>query len=142
MPNESNGADVALERTAVNPVTWSVEMGFNQGEVVAGHTRTLYCSGQTAMSSDGKPQHDGDMAAQVALSLDNLEAVLAETGMSLANLVRLNVYTTDVDLLFQHYGVLASRLGAARVAPTTTMLGVTRLAIPSLMVELEGTAIA
>ena len=109
---------MAVERTAVNPVTWSVEMGFNQGEVVSGHTRTLYCSGQTAMSGDGKPQHDGDMAAQVALSLDNLEAVLAEAGMSLANLVRLNVYTTDVDLLFQHYGVLASRLGAARAAPT------------------------
>lgn len=133
---------MAVERTAVNPVTWSVEMGFNQGEVVSGHTRTLYVSGQTAMSGDGKPQHDGDIAAQLTLSIDNLEAVLGEAGMSLANLVRLNVYTTDVDLLFQHYGVLAARLGAAEVAPTTTMLGVTRLAIPGQMVELEGTAVA
>nr|WP_225954067.1 RidA family protein [Kibdelosporangium phytohabitans] len=117
-------------------------MGYNQGEVVSGHTRTLYCSGQTAMSDEGKPEHAGDMAAQLALSVQNLEAVLGEAGMSLANLVRLNVYTTDVDLLFQHYGVLAARLGAAGVAPTTTMLGVTRLAIPDLMVELEGTAVA
>ena len=131
-----------MERTPVNPVTWSEEMGFNQGEVVSGHTRTLYISGQTAMSGDGKPQHDGDMAAQLALSLDNLEAVLVEADMSLASLVRLNVYTTDVDLLFQHYGVLASRLGAAGVVPTSTMLGVTRLAIPGQMVELEGTAVA
>ncbi|MFC0861577.1 RidA family protein [Sphaerimonospora cavernae] len=131
-----------MERTPVNPWPWSVEMGYNQGEIVSGHTRTLYISGQTAMSGDGKPQHIDDMAAQLALSLDNLETVLGEAGMSLANLVRLNVYTTDVDLLFQHYGVLASRLGAARVAPTTTMLGVTRLAIPDLMVELEGTAVA
>ncbi|WP_406210298.1 RidA family protein [Streptomyces sp. NBC_01017] len=131
-----------MERTAVNPVTRSAEMGFNQGEVVSGHTRTLYISGQTAMSSDGKPQHAGDMAAQLTLSIDNLQAVLGEAGMSLANLVRLNVYTTDVDLLFQHYGVLAARLGAAGVAPTTTMLGTTRLAIPTLMVELEGTAVA
>ncbi|GAA1882380.1 RidA family protein [Actinomadura bangladeshensis] len=131
-----------MERTAVNPVTWSVEMGFNQGELVSGHTRTLYCSGQTAMSGDGEPQHDGDMEAQLALSLANLEAVLGEAGMSLADLVRLNVYTTDVDLLFRHYGVLASRLGAAGAAPATTMLGVTRLAIPALMVELEGTAVA
>ncbi|GAA2333299.1 hypothetical protein GCM10010246_16060 [Streptomyces cuspidosporus] len=136
------GADEAMERTTVNPWAWSAELGYNQGEVVSGHTRTLYCAGQTAMSGDGKPQHDGDMAAQLALSLDNLEAVLGEASMSLANLVRLNVYTTDVDLLFQHYGVLASRLGAAGVAPTTTMLGVTRLAIPTLMVELEGTAVA
>lgn len=133
---------MTVERTAVNPVTWSVEMGFNQGEVVSGHTRTLYISGQTAMSGDGKPQHAGDMAAQLTLSIDNLQAVLGEAGMSLANLVRLNVYTTDVDQLFQHYGVLAARLGAAGVAPTTTMLGTARLAIPTLMVELEGTAVA
>ncbi|MFF6952178.1 RidA family protein [Streptomyces iakyrus] len=131
-----------MERTAINPVTWAAELGFNQGEVVSGHTRTLYCSGQTAMDGDGKPRHDGDMAAQLALSLDNLEAVLGEAGMSLGNLVRLNVYTTDVDLLFPHYGVLASRLGAAGVAPATTMLGVTRLAVPGQMVELEGTAVA
>ncbi|MEU3760125.1 RidA family protein [Streptomyces albogriseolus] len=131
-----------MERNAVNPVSWSVEMGFNQGEVVSGHSRTLYISGQTAMSKDGKPEHDGDMAAQLALGVDNVEAVLAEASMSLANLVRLNVYTTDVDLLFQHYGVLAGRLGAAGVAPTTTMLGVTRLAVPGQMVELEGTAVA
>ncbi|MFD9478747.1 MULTISPECIES: Rid family hydrolase [Streptomyces] len=103
---------------AVNPVTWSVEMGFNQGEIVSGHTRT-----------------------PVLLRAD-LEAVLGEAGMSLAHLVRLDVYTTDVDLLFPHYGVLASRWGAAGVAPATTMLGVTRLAIPGQMVELEGTAVA
>jgi enamine deaminase RidA (YjgF/YER057c/UK114 family) len=133
---------MTMERTAINPVAWSVDMGFNQGELVSGNTRTLYCSGQTAMGADGTPQHDGDMAAQLALSIDNLEAVLTDADMSLANLVRLNLFTTDVDLLVQHYGVLASRLGAARVAPATTMLGVTRLAIPGQMIELEGTAVA
>jgi enamine deaminase RidA (YjgF/YER057c/UK114 family) len=131
-----------MERTAVNPWTWSVKMGFNQGEIVSGPSRTLYCSGQTSMNADGEPQHVGDMAAQLALSLSNLEAILGEAGMSLANLVRLNVYATDIDLLFQHYGVLASRLAAVNVAPTMTMLGVARLAIPVLMVELEGTAVA
>ncbi|MEV0014477.1 RidA family protein [Streptomyces tendae] len=130
-----------MERNAVNPVSWSVGMGFNQGEVVSGHARTLYLSGQTAMSEEGRPEHDGDMPAQLALAVDNVEAVLAEADMSLANLVRLNVYTTDVDLLLQHYGVLAGRLGAAGVAPATTMLGVTRLAVPGQLVELEGTAV-
>lgn len=131
-----------MERTAINPVQWSQAMGFNQGEVVSGATRTLYISGQTAMDADGRPQHDGDIAAQLALAVDNVEAVLREADMSLANLVRLSVYTTDVDALFPHYGVLAGRLGAAGVAPTTTMLGVTRLAIPGQLVELEGTAVA
>lgn len=133
---------MAVERTAVNPWPWSVELGYNQGEIVSGHTRTLYVSGQTAMDGDGRPRHAGDMAAQVALSLDNLEAVLGEAGMTLANLVRLTVYTTDVDRLFEHYGVLAARLGAAGAAPPTTMLGVVRLAVPDLLVELEGTAVA
>ncbi|MWV51489.1 RidA family protein (plasmid) [Rathayibacter sp. VKM Ac-2803] len=133
---------MTLERTAVNPVTWSLEMGFNQGEVVSGQTRTLYVSGQTAMSADGRPEHHGDVAAQLARSVDNLEAVLAGAGMTLSNLVRLNVYTTDIDALFAHYGELAGRLKAAGVAPTTTMLEVTRLAIPGQVVELEGTAVA
>jgi len=137
-----NGAVVAIERTAINPVTWSLQMGFNQGEVVSGNAKTLYISGQTAMSADGRPEHDGDMAGQLALAVDNLEAVLAAAGMTFAHVVRLNVYTTDVDALFPHYGVLASRLGAAGVAPTTTMLGVSRLAIPGQMVELEATAVA
>ncbi len=133
---------MAIERTAVNPVSWSLEMGFNQGEVVSGASRTLYISGQTAMSAAGRPEHDGDLAGQLTLAVDNLEAVLTEAGMSLANLVRLNVYTTDVDALFPHYGLLAGRLAAAGVSPTTTMLGVTRLAIPGQLVELEGTAVA
>ncbi|MEU9608215.1 RidA family protein [Streptomyces sp. NPDC048057] len=133
---------MARERTAINPVTWSTGLGFNQGELVTGHTRTLYVSGQTAMNGAGEPQHEGDMAAQLALSIANLEAVLTEADMTLANLVRLNVHTTDVDLLFPHYGVLTSRLAAAGVAPTTTMLGVTRLAIPGQLVELEATAVS
>lgn len=131
----------SMERIAVNPVTWSLDMGFNQGELVSGQARTLFISGQTAMTISGRPAHDGDVARQLGLAVDNLEAVLAEAGMSLANLVRLNVYTTHVDALFPHYGQLATRLGAARVSPATTMLGVSRLAIPGQLVELEGTAV-
>ncbi|MBO3741767.1 RidA family protein [Actinoplanes sp. NEAU-H7] len=130
-----------MQRVAVNPWPWSVALGFHQGELVSGQTRTLYCSGQTAMDADGKPQHDGDMAAQLAMCLDNVEAVLTAASMSLTNVVRLNVYTVNVDELFPHYGVLASRLAAAGVAPATTMVQVTRLALPGQLVELEATAV-
>ena len=58
------------------------------------------------------------------------------------NLVRLNIYTTDVDAFFAVYETQAARLGAAGVAPPGTLLGVGRLAFPELMVELEGTAVA
>lgn len=130
------------KRTPVNPWRWSVDLGYNQGEIVSGEMRTLYCAGQTATNGEGKPQHPGDMPAQIALSLDNLESVLRQADMTLANIVKLNIYTTDVDQLFRHYAVLMSRLGPAGVAPPTILLGVTRLAMPELMVELEGTAVA
>lgn len=131
-----------MQRTPVNPWQWSVAFGFNQGEVVEGHTRTLFCAGQTSVDGEGQPQHAGDMAAQVALAADNLEKVLEQSGMSLANVIRLNIYTTDVDAFIQNIGSLASRNAAAGVAPPGTLLGVARLAFPELMVELEATAVA
>ena len=131
-----------MKRTAVNPWEWSLQFGFNQGEVVEGQTRVLVCSGQTAVDADGTPQHSGDMAAQMALALDNVEAVLADAGMTLANVVRLNIYTTDVDALLQHAAVLAKRTGAAGVMPPGCLIGVARLAFPDLMVEFEATAMA
>ena len=103
-------------------------MGFNQAEVVTGHAPMLFCSGQSAVDGAGNPRHLGDMPAQVALAVDNLEAVLREAEMTLANVVRLNIYTTDVDGFLAHYGVLASRTDAAGVTPPATLLGVARLA--------------
>jgi enamine deaminase RidA (YjgF/YER057c/UK114 family) len=129
-----------VERTAINPWPWSVEIGFNQAELVSGYTRTLHLAGQSAMSPDGNPQHAGDMAAQIALSLDNLEAVLAEADMAISDVVRLNIYTTDVDELYANYHLIAERLHAAGVSPPGSLLGVARLAFPELLVELEATA--
>ena len=90
---------------------------------------------------EGVPQHAGDTAAQLSLALDNLERVLEHAGMGLGDLVRPNIYTSDVDSLFQHHGVLAARTSAAQVAPPGTLLGVARLAHPELMIELEATAV-
>ncbi|MDQ3293518.1 MAG: RidA family protein [Actinomycetota bacterium] len=129
-----------MERTAINPWPWSLEMGFNQAELVTGATRTLHVAGQTAMDAEGLPQHAGDMEAQVRMALHNLETVLTEAGMSLSDVVRLNIYTTDVDALFASYGLIAERLGNAGVQPPGSLLGVTRLAFPDLLVELEATA--
>jgi enamine deaminase RidA (YjgF/YER057c/UK114 family) len=80
------------------------------------------------------------MRSQIGMALNNLEAVLTEAGMTFANIVRLNIYTTDVDEAITHFDVLGTRLGAAGVTPPMTLLGVTRLAFPDLMIELEATA--
>jgi enamine deaminase RidA (YjgF/YER057c/UK114 family) len=129
-----------MERTAVNPSPWSVKLGFDQAQLVEGHRRELICSAQDAVDADGNSQHPGDMAAQLGLALDNLEAVLAGADMTFANVVRLNIYTTDVDTLLQHISGLTERFGSTSERFATTLLGVARLAAPDLLVALEATA--
>jgi enamine deaminase RidA (YjgF/YER057c/UK114 family) len=128
-------------RTAINPWSWSIQLGFDQGQLIEGHQRQLLCSGQDAVDADGNPQHPGDMAAQLEVALDNLEAVLAAADMTLANVVRLNVYTTDVDEYVKHFGRLTDRFGNADGRFATTLLGVTQLPAPQLLVLLEATAV-
>jgi enamine deaminase RidA (YjgF/YER057c/UK114 family) len=61
-----------------------------------------------------------------------------EAGMTLANVVRVNIYTTDVDTLIQHFGILTEGFEGDRFA--TTVVGVARLAAPDILVALEATA--
>lgn len=130
-----------MNRTPVNPWPWSLHLGYNQAEMVQGVNRLVTCAGQTSVDADGEPQHAEDMRAQICLALDNLEAVLDLAGMSLANVSRLGVFTTDVDEAMRHFDVLGGRLGALGAAPPMTLLGVSRLALPSLMFEIEATAV-
>ena len=129
-----------MKRTVINPWSWSLNFGYNQAELLVGANRRLVCAGQTSVDAEGNPQHPGDMRSQIALALDNLEAVLNAAGMDLANVVRLNIYTTDVDEAVKNFDVLGLRLGSVDAAPPMTLLGVTRLAIPPLMFEIEATA--
>ena len=94
------------------------------------------------MDAEGRPLHPGDMTAQVMQALDNLEEVLREAGFTLADVVRLNIYTTDVDAIMAALGTVGPRLATAGCRYAGTLLGVSRLAFPELMVELEATAIA
>ncbi len=129
-----------MKRTPVNPWTWSLQFGYNQAEVLEGTTRQLICAGQTAVDGDGNPQHPDDMRGQIALALDNLEAVLSAADMSLANVTRLGVHATDVDEAMKHFDVLGARFGPVENTPPMTLLGVSRLAIPGLLFEIEATA--
>ena len=131
-----------MHRTPVNPWPWSLQYGYNQAEIIDGATRQLICAGQTAVDGEGTPHHAGDMRGQLALALDNLEAVLQAAGMTLSNVTKLSVFTTDVDAAMAQFDLLGARLGAAGVMPPMTLLGVTRLALPPLMIEIEATAMA
>jgi enamine deaminase RidA (YjgF/YER057c/UK114 family) len=129
-----------MQRTAINPSSWSVQLGFDQAELVEGHRRELICSAQDSIDADGSLQHPGDMAAQLGLALDNLEAVLADADMTLANVVRLNFYTTDVDTLLQRFSIVNDRFEGTGVRFATTVLGVAALAAPDLVVAVDATA--
>lgn len=129
-----------MNKTAVNPWPWSLALGYNQAELIDGAKRQLTCAGQTSVDADGTPQHDGDMRGQIGLALDNLEAVLRAAGMGLSNITQLRIYATDVDEALKNFDLLGARFGAAGAAPPMTLLGVTRLALPPLMFEIEALA--
>ena len=130
-----------MQRTPINPVSWSVNLGFDAAELIEGHQRQLFCSGQDAVDANGNPQHPGDMTAQLGVALDNLEAILAAADMTLANVVRLNAYTTDLDELFQHWTSITDRFSASGSRFATSLLSVTQLPA-QLLIMLEATAVA
>jgi enamine deaminase RidA (YjgF/YER057c/UK114 family) len=132
----------APERRTINPWRWQEAFAFVQATEVRGAHRVLYCAGQASVDADGRGVHPGDMRGQVGQALTNLETVLGAAGLTLADVVRLNYYTTDVDALLAAWDAVSTRLQQARCHAASTLLGVTRLAAPDLLVEIEATAVA
>jgi enamine deaminase RidA (YjgF/YER057c/UK114 family) len=130
-----------MERRIINPWTWQDQMGYVQANEVSGAQHILFLAGQGSVDEEGRPVHPDDMGAQLDQTLDNLETVLREAGAALSDVVRLNIYTTDVDRFFEVYGGIAGRLAEAGCRPASTLLGVTRLAYPEMLVEIEATAV-
>ena len=129
------------ETKAVNPWKWQDQFLFSQGIEVRGSERVLYCAGQTSVDANGAPLHAGDMAAQVAQALDNLETVLSQAGFKLSNVVRMNYYPRDVAAFIAAAPTFAPRLDAAGCRPASTLLGVASLFHPDILVEIEATAV-
>jgi enamine deaminase RidA (YjgF/YER057c/UK114 family) len=126
---------------SVNPWQWQDAFQFSQGIDVRQASRVLYCAGQASVNGEGAPVHAGDMRAQLEQAITNLETVLAQAGLALGHVVRLNYYVTDVDAFLGAMPALAGRLRNAACKPASTLLGVTRLAHPDLLVEIEATAV-
>jgi enamine deaminase RidA (YjgF/YER057c/UK114 family) len=126
--------------TVVNPWSWQDRHGFSQAVLDEGAARTLYAAGQGAVDADGVPVHVGDMAGQVRQSIDNVVAVLAAAGMTLRDVVRYEVFTTDIDAYLPASGQLAERFGSPPPAGGI-LCQVTRLAYPPMLVEIRVTAV-
>ena len=104
---------------------------------VNGRAKCLF-AGQLARDKDGNRVGKGDMRAQMEQTFQNLDRCLKAAGATLADVVKTNTFVTDFDE-FQNSDIRMRYLGVA--APTSTTVGVTRLAGPDFMIEIEAVAV-
>ena len=111
---------------------------YNHGiEVPAGH-RLVLCSGQIGISED--EQIPPDCAGQAEICFDSIESILAEAGMSLADVVRINAFVTGREHLRPYMDVRNRRF--APPYPASTLMVVSGFARPEFVVEVEVIAAA
>jgi enamine deaminase RidA (YjgF/YER057c/UK114 family) len=98
----------------------------------------VYVAGTAPWGSDGKVI-SGDAHAQAAQCIANIEAALIKAGASLRDVVRTRIYVVDMD---QQEGVSrAHREAFADIRPAATLVEVSRLATPEMLVEIEADAV-
>lgn len=132
--------DAAAEITSLNPVPWSRRAGCDQGQLRTGVQTIVTIGGQRPVNADGQLLHEGDMAAQLALALDNLTEVMLEAGMAFRDLAHLRIYTTDMAALSDVGLVLFEHLAAHGATTPVTTIEVSGLAIAGMAVEIDGLA--
>ena len=129
----------AQKRQVIEPPELAPKPGaaapmFSPGILIDG---TLYIAGQ--IGADPKTNDSpAEFEAEVKLCLDRVGYVLRAAGMTLDNVVSVQVYLTDMDLFQRMNVVYASVFKAPRPARTT--VGVTKLASPKAHIEITVTA--
>lgn len=100
----------------------------------------MFIAGQVALDRDGNVVGEGDMVAQLRQVLENMKTVLASEGADFSNVVKINIFTTDIDRLRVAADVRREYFGDH--APASTLVQIERLARPVFLVEIEAIAIA
>jgi reactive intermediate/imine deaminase len=101
--------------------------------------RTVYVSGQVAMDAAGNVVGEGDVVAQTEKVLENLAAVLEEAGGGLEDVVKVTVFITDMGMYDGVHGV--RRRHFSEPYPASSMVEVSALIDPRLLVEVEAVAV-
>jgi enamine deaminase RidA (YjgF/YER057c/UK114 family) len=113
-------------------------------EPVAGYSRAvaagdyIFVSGCTSIDDAGELVHEGDAAAQTTQAIANIAAGLAQLGAGLADVVRTRILVTDISR-WEEYG-RAHGAAFAGVMPATSMIEVSALIDPRMLVEVEAVA--
>lgn len=129
-----------VERQHVSTKTpWEPVVGYARAVRVRGATETIYVTGTTATDERGQVVGEGDARAQTLQALANIERALARLGASLADVVRTRIYVTDIarwEEVGRAHGEVFSQ-----ILPATTMVEVSRLIDPRMLVEIEAEAV-
>ena len=99
----------------------------------------VFVSGCVPIDSDGRLVGEGDVVAQARQALENVRSVLAAAGCSFADVAKVTVFLTDVDDRARINPVRQEFFGDAR--PASTLVEVSRLAIPGAKIEVEAVAV-
>ena len=99
----------------------------------------VFVSGTVAWGPDGKLAGPGDVYAQAKQTIANIERYLSEAGASLRDVVRTRIYLTDISRWEEV--ARAHREAFADVRPASSLLEVSRLASPEMLVEIEAVAV-
>ena len=132
----ATGEDTDAEAVRLDPdpfATFRIAQGYRIGDLVI-------TSGQAAIDEAGNLVGVGDFDAQAAQCFANLERVLRAAGSSLAQVVKVTIYLTDMS----HFPRVVELRGEyfRPPWPADTIVEVRSLALPELMIEIEATALA
>jgi enamine deaminase RidA (YjgF/YER057c/UK114 family) len=111
---------------------------YSHGIEVPSRARLVFCSGQLGIGKDGGIP--ADCAGQARLCFDNIAAILAEAGMGLGDVVRINAYVTGREHLRPYMDVRNALFGEPY--PASTLMIVAGFARPEFLVEIEAVAAA
>ena len=99
----------------------------------------VFVSGCVPVDSAGRLVGDGDVVTQARQTLVNVGAVLAAAGCSFADVAKVTIFLTDIDDRPRINPVRQEFFGDAR--PASTLVEVSRLAIPGAKIEVEAVAV-